>query len=137
MPVPRKYDVTLAGRGFMLVRTNYAARAWQRTGEVDAPGSRSTTDSQWGALRDEIDHPEVWDDWSGGYGHAYRRQEQPNTYHWSENADLRFPNQIIHCLQPQLAPTASLNINVQGFADVPLVGVSAPPAGAGTVLVYG
>lgn len=100
MPVQRRYDFQLAGKGFMLARGEFKGRAWTRTGRADAPGQRTQADARYGVLPDELDHPEVWDDWSGGMGYAYRRSENANTYHWSENFDARFPRQLVHCQRP-------------------------------------
>lgn len=94
-PVGRRADFILGGKPFMLARGQFKGRAWTRTGRSDAPGVRSAADARFGALPDELDHPEVWDDWSGGAGHAYRRPGEP-TYHWSENFDARFPRQLVH-----------------------------------------
>lgn len=114
-------DFFLNGRPFMLARDEKSrGRAWQRTGRSDAPGRRSTTDVKYGELPDEIDHPEVWDDWSGGYGDAYRDPEQPNRVHWSEGMDTRFPRQMVHCQQIGLAPGASHNVRVEFVSDVPI-----------------
>lgn len=138
MPTNRRFDFMLGGKGFMCPRSEYKGRIWSRSGRSDTPGQRSVTDSKFGVLPDELDHPEVWDDWSGGFGHAYRKPEAPNTYHWAENFDARFPRQLVHCQAPQLLPSryASINVNVEGFLDVPLPGAS-PPIGAGAVLAYG
>jgi hypothetical protein len=105
MPVRRAHDFQLNGKGFMLARGEYKGRAWQRTGRSDAPGLRSQTDARFGTLEDELDHPEVWDDWSGGFGYAYRRTGE-NTYHWAENFDARFPRQLVHAQQLRMLPAA-------------------------------
>jgi hypothetical protein len=130
MPVGRRYDYMLGGKGFMLVRNQYKGRAWTRTGASDAPSRRSDADTKYGMLADEIDHPEVWDDWSGGYGQPYRRAGE-NTYHWAENFDARFPRQLVHC-QQLMRVTATMatggysvnlkNVGVEQFADRPLYG---------------
>ncbi len=99
MPVSRRFDFQLGGKGFMLQRGQFRGRAWQRTGRSDTPGQRSAEDARYGVLPDELDHPEVWNDWSGGAFHPYRRPEALNTYHWAQNFDPRFPRQLIHCQQ--------------------------------------
>jgi hypothetical protein len=108
MPVRRAHDFQLNGKGYMLARGEYAGRAWSRVGRSDAPGVRSQTDAKWGVLDDELDHPEAWDDWSGGYGYPYREPGAP-TYHWAENFDARWPRQLVHAQQPRLfASTANV-----------------------------
>ncbi len=97
MPVSRRFDFQLGGKGFMLQRGQFRGRAWTRTGRSDTPGQRSAEDARYGVLPDELDHPEVWNDWSGGAFHPYRRPGQENTYHWAENFDPRFPRQLVHC----------------------------------------
>jgi len=121
----------------MLVREQ--GRAWARTGYPDVPSRRSPTDTTYGNVPDTLDHPEVWEDWSGGFGDAYRRPDRPNVTHWSRGFDLRFPRQGIHCQAPQLLPAryASTRANADFFLDVPLPGVANPPAGAGAVLALG
>ena len=96
MPVRIGADFQLDGKPFMLARGQFKGRAWRRTGTPDSPGRRLAADVRWGQLPDEIDHPEVWDDWSGGFGDAYRDPEHPNRYHWAENFDPRFPHQLVH-----------------------------------------
>lgn len=117
-------------------------RWWHRTSQPDTPTKRTPVDFNYGNVPDEIDHPEVWEDWSGGFGDAYRIVEHPNAFHWSQNFDGRFPKQLIHAQQPNLLPAryASTNFNVDSFIDVPLPlgsGAPEPPAGAGAVLVLG
>jgi hypothetical protein len=53
MPVGRRFDFQLAGKGYILVRGEYKGRAWSRTGRSDAPGVRSQVDARWGVLEDE------------------------------------------------------------------------------------
>ena len=95
MPVQRKFDFQLDGKGFMLFRTQTKGRSWHRSGLSDTPSRRSPGSVQYGELPSEVDHVEVWDDWSGGFGQAYRRFGE-NTYHWAENFDARFPRQLVH-----------------------------------------
>jgi hypothetical protein len=121
----------------MLARGEYKGRAWTRTGRNDAPGQRSPSDAQYGVLPDELDHPEVWDDWSGGYGDAYRHQ--PNTYHWAENMDARFPRQLVHAQELIPIHTAAspyhingmeiLEVNVNQLAEGPTA------VGAGDIVI--
>ncbi len=120
MPVQRRFDFQLAGKGFMLSRNASTGRAWQRTGSPDTPSQRSTEAAKYGALPDVIDHPEVFNDWSGGFGHAYR-QVGANTYHWGENFDARFPKQLVHCQLPTVvtSQTASVCRDIQRFSLVP------------------
>lgn len=142
MPVGQRYDYMLNGKGFMLARGQYKGRAWQRTGTPDTPGTRTETDAKYGAVADQLDHPEVWDDWSGGFGQAYRRAGE-NTYHWAENFDARFPRQLVHCQALRLiadtlaSPTSSdprgRNVCVEHFLDAPPRDVLRPPPGTGVV----
>jgi hypothetical protein len=138
MPVQRRFDFQLAGKGFLLARGQFKGRAWDRTGRADTPGQRTQVDAKFGVLPDELDHPEVWDDWSGGFGHAYRRPDEPNTYHWSENFDARFPRQLVHCQAPrELAGEATYQVH--DICVIPLqsaVDVTVPP-GEMTVLGFG
>lgn len=105
----RRFDYELGGKGFILVRgMGSQGRAWYRTGQADTPGRRSALDVKYGELPDELDHPEVWDDWSGGCGYPYRDPGQP-VYHWGENIEARFPRQITHAQMPRLlASTANV-----------------------------
>ena len=82
----------------MLVRGASRGRAWHRTGRSDAPEAlpRLAAEPELFISPDQLDFAEVWDDWSGGFGDAYRRPEAPNRYHWAENFDLRFPRQAVH-----------------------------------------
>ncbi len=135
--MPRRFDFLLNGRGYLLSKPgNGRGRAWHRVGRPDTPirmGSRSEEQAGYGGVDPQLDYPEVWDDWSGGYGHAYRSPDAPNTYHWAENFDARFPKQLVHCQQPRPLYTANsvywmclpdaatgtrLSLeNIDGFAD--------------------
>ena len=99
--VGNRFDFQYGGKGYILQRGQFKGRAWQRTGRADTTGQRSQQAAEFGVLPDELDHPEVWDDWSGGFGHPYREVGE-NPYHWAENFDARFPRQLVHCQQPQL-----------------------------------
>lgn len=136
MPIGnRRFDIQIGGKGYMLDRGSFRGRAWQRTGASDSPGRRSVTDVKYGELADEIDHPEVWDDWSGGYGYAYRRAGE-NTYHWAENFDARFPRQLCHAIEL----TATFYSH-RGFIDVEVLGSGMDAErnrpGSGMVLAMG
>jgi hypothetical protein len=141
----RAYDFTLTSnrttRGFLLWRFGEGqARAWQRRGESDTASRRSDEDLKYSKLPDEIEFAAVYNDFSGGYGYAYRRAQNISGIHWSQNMDTRFPRQAVHCQALQLLPQAayaSTNINCEYLIDVPLRGVSDPPAGTGTVLAVG
>lgn len=119
------------------------ARAWDRRGTADIPYRfYQWTSGPYDPEPPEIDHSAVFDDWSGGYGHAYRDDQLPNdnTYNFSWNFDARFPKQLIHAQQLQYLPNSRYsgsNINCEYLTDVPLPGVASPPAGAGAVLAYG
>ncbi len=143
MPVGRRFDFQIANRGYMLQRGTYKGRTWQRVGRADTPGQRTTSDARFGVLPDELDHPEVWDDWSGGMGYAYRRPENAGGYHWAENFDARFPRQLVHCQAPVLAKgTVSINNsyaylleNADGIIDSSPV-LAPPDEGSGTVTLF-
>lgn len=143
MPVGRQYDFKLNHYGYMLLRDRFAGRAWHRTALADAPSRRSEEDVEFGTLPSQIDHTEVWEDWSGGFGSAYRRPERRNAYHWSENFDARFPRQLVHCQEMRSAPTALSNsvrygVNAESFLDVPLTNASEHKrVGAGAILSLG
>lgn len=140
MPVNRDADIYLDGKPFQLSRaTSMRGRAWTRTGSVDAPSRRSPTDTRYGVVADVLDHPEVWEDWSGDSGYAYRDPDKLTAIHWSEGFERRFPGQLVHCQALQTLPAryASVNLDVDRIADVPLPGVSSPPAGAGAVILLG
>lgn len=142
MPVGRRYDFTLNGKGYILARPEQG-RAWQRSGIPDTPSRRSPTDAKYGELPDELDHPEVWDDWSGGYGLAYRRNGE-NRYHWAINFDARNPRQLVHVQGVQLAKTdfsiadASKYMleSVDGVYDSTLLN-SDGGQGAGKLVIFG
>ncbi len=146
MPWPHRsnqqYDYMLGGKGFMLVRDpKTQGRSWDRKGTADIPYRfYQWRSGPYDPQPDEIDHAEVFNDWSGGAGQAYRPAEDSNDYLYSQNFDTRFPRQLIHAQALQLLPAARYsgsNVNCEYLQDVPLPGVSAPPAGAGAVLAYG
>lgn len=135
MPTQKgQFDFVLGGKGYMLARQknrsgrDVDARSWARTGSSDAPERRSATDVQFGELPGEEEFVEVWEDFSGGFGNAYRDPAEPNAIHWSENMDTRWPGQAVHC--QQLAPFAAASgmFNINFLIDVPYTGDdSAPP----------
>ncbi len=143
--------------GYMLARDpKTRGRAWQRTGVTDSLSTQKRivhaaygNQENYGGLPAELDTPEVFDDWSGGYG-QYRRHHEVDTnhYHLAYNTDTRFPGMWYHAQAPQLlcvqlngsavgGAYASAAVNADYFMDVPLPGVANPPAGAGSVLVAG
>src|SRR3990172_4070578 len=135
-PVNQSADFFLNAKPYMLARTEpFKGRAWQRTGQPDTPSRRSEIDAKYGVVEDTLDHPEVWDDWSGGFGQAYRRAGE-NTYHWAENFDARWSRQLVHCQTLQTfnaefnfgGPNVLLD-NVTHFHDVGLPSVALPEAG--------
>lgn len=100
-------------------------------------------------LPPQIEYPELWNDWSGGFGYPYRHPkdtqsyygffENPNRYHWSENFDARFPHQLVHCQQMQLLPAryGSYNSSVWNLIDMPVGSLSSPltTPGMGSVMI--
>lgn len=147
MPVNRKADYFLNGKPYMLARGDSRGRAWQRTGVPDSPDRRGPSDLEWGNLPAVLDRPEVWDDWSGGYGNAYRDPEAPNIVHWSENMDTRFPRQMVHCQRLLTIGTNQVMLDAgmlpyvrngaEFMADIRTDVVGSVEAGAGQVLVVG
>jgi hypothetical protein len=141
----RAHDFTLENAdrryGFLLWRFGQGqGRAWSRKGTPDTASRRSEEDLKYSRLDDDIEFAAVYNDFSGGYGQAYRKAGMADTLHWSENMDVRFPRQAVHCQALQLltgAAYASTNFNVEYLTDVPLRGVAAPPDGAGSVLAIG
>ena len=128
MPTGRKYDFILNHNGYILARPKGGARAWARTGLPDTPAvEQPRLSAEYGGLPPQVEYPEVWVDWSGGYGYAYRhpRDENsyfgflanPNTYHWSENFDARFERQIVHTQKLQTGPGNMFGI--EAFMDSP------------------
>src|SRR6185312_1355206 len=151
MPVANQSgDFLINGLPYILARDpRNRGRAWNRSGLADILGTQRRivrsiygSEEQYGGFPDEIDHPSVMDDWSGGFGDFYRRDDQPNHYHFAQNFDARFPKQLIHAQQPNVLPAryASANLNADAFVDVPLPlgsGAAPQPAGAGAVLALG
>lgn len=151
MPVGIAGDFTLNGKPYILARASYKGRAWRRTGLPNAVRPRGTdADAQRNALPPENDFVATYDDFSGGFGDAYRNPTNPSRIHWSENFESRFPRQLVHAQGPRTllgAATASGGSvlgDTQGrwAFQVPLSGQGAGlraggPAGFGSVLVYG
>lgn len=104
-----RYDFVINGKGFLLYRDPQGGRSWNRTSTPDTPVkvfARSEEGGQYGGVDPQVDYPEVWDDWSGGYGYDERPEDRPNTYRDSINFDARFPGQLILCQDPQLLYSA-------------------------------
>jgi hypothetical protein len=100
VPVKRSGDYMLNGKPFMLARGQFKGRAWRRNGLPNAVRPRATdADLQRNALPAEVDFVATYEDFSGGYGDAYRDPQTPNRIHWGENMETRFPRQAIHCQQ--------------------------------------
>lgn len=142
MPPNLRYDFAINGKGFMLARVQ-GGRAWTRKGVSDSLSTQRriarsvySSEQEYGGLPDELDHPEVHDDWSGGFGDYYYRPEHANHYHAGYNIDTRFPGMWFHAQKPQMlaARYASMANMIEGFLDLP---VRNTPAGAGKVCVFG
>lgn len=141
----KAFDFTITHQakkyGFLLWRFGDGqGRAWNRRSTPDTASRRSQEDLKYSRLPDEVEFAAVYNDFSQGYGYSYRRPERDGTVHWTENMDVRFERQAVHCQALQLLPQAqyaSTNINVEYFLDVPLRGVASPAEGAGTVLAVG
>ncbi len=137
----------IGGQGFMLFRDDKTgAQGYSRTGVSDALSTQRrlyrsiSTQEVYGGMPDELDHPEYWDDWSGGALNYRADQSEPEHYHLGINMDTRFPHLAFPCQAPQVlaARYASGAGNADFFIDVPLPGTgNVPPAGAGAVLAVG
>lgn len=146
MPSPLRpnpqYDYVLNGKGYMLVRQPpQNARSWDRRGTADIPYRfYQWSSGPYDPEPPEIDRTGVFNDWSGGYGHAYREAPDDNFYLYAQNFDTRWPKQLIHSQTLQYLPNtrySGSNVNCEYLTDVPLLGVASPPAGAGAILAYG
>ena len=140
MPINRAADYYLDGKPFMLERQgNWKGRAWRRGGEISVPGFQTTrTEQGVENFPDQIEFAEVWDDWSGGAFESYRTSERPNTYHWGQNCDTRFPHQLTHALRLIPAGTQTYNSQTEALLDVPSpTGADIGRLGAGAVLAIG
>lgn len=133
----RQHDLSLAGKGFMLLRRRNGGRSWHRHAVPDLPGGSAAGEARYANQPANYRFAEPFEDFSGGDGYAYRSAAPPGGVHWSENMDLRFPGQAVHC---QALTTVSVDtsgagplIDVTALLDVPLYGVSFPPPGAGAV----
>src|SRR5437016_3483641 len=97
----------------MLQRSQaFRGRAWKRSGVPVKAGSPFPEEERYESSQvpEEIAFVEVFDDFSGGFGYAYRRpplpyryipvvareMADPNVYHYAENYDARFQNQLVH-----------------------------------------
>lgn len=141
-----QYDLLLGAdppKGFMLARGRAKGRAWRRVSVPSIPGGSSPSESRFGTTSPEIAFREVFDDFSGGDGYAYRGAAPPNAIHWSENLDCRFPGQAVHCQNLQLLPNGvPSRANADAFLTMPISQGGIGPwrrgaAGAGDVLVVG
>lgn len=146
----KKFDFLLDGKGYLLYRQNAAGpRSWQRTGMPDTPQvEQPRIASEFGGLPGQIDYPEVWNDWSGGFGYAYRhpRDENsyfgflanPNFYHWSINFDARFERQLVHAqkLQTLVSRYSAYQSGVLNMLDVPYPSLAIPIAFGGLGGIY-
>src|SRR5919197_2662957 len=139
MPNNEQFDFLLGGRGFMLARGRSKGRAWKRSSVASVPGRASPDEGRFGTTAPDLQFREVFDDFSGGDGHAYRAVAPPNGVHWSENFDLRFPGQAVHCQALMTLTvstrTAPIGADTSVLFDVPLPGVTNPPPGTGALLL--
>ncbi len=157
--MPERYDFQVGSgpggpKGFMLARGANRGRAWHRSSIKSVPGRELTpgygtsaeqlifkrSELRFATTPPDVRFAEVFDDFSGGFGHAYRSVAPPNGIHWSENIDTRFPGQAVHV---QALLTATLYDNIDGaqvggvshLVDIPL---SNPvPPGFGSVFAFG
>lgn len=133
----RQNDFSLDDRPFRLLRRRGAGRSWHRYSVADLPGGAGPDEGRFNSLSPGLRFAEVFDDFSGGDGWAYRSSAPPDAVHWSENLDTRFQGQAVHC---QALTTVSVDtagagplVDVVGLMDVPLYGVANPPPGTGAV----
>lgn len=131
------FDFSVAGRAFMLARGRSKGRAWRRSSVKSVPGGSSPGESRFGTTPAHIEFREVFDDFSGGDGHAYRGVAPPNGIHWSEGLDCRWPGQAVHVQALAVARHLTTNqpdpYGVVRLADVPEA-FQFPREGSGTVL---
>jgi hypothetical protein len=134
VPLTRDADYYLDAKPFMLQRQGvWRGRAWRRTAQVNVPGRASSSDEQsYSALPEQIDFAETWTDWSDGAFHAYRESSAPNTYHWGQDVDARFPNQLIHGQEIQRTGAWAIEayLNIPNIAAGTLPEFTRPGAGA-------
>ena len=93
----RQHDLQLAGKGFMLLRRRNGGRSWHRHAVPDLPGGPAPGETRYANQPANYRFAEPFEDFSGGDGYAYRSASPPGGIHWSENADTRWPGQIVHC----------------------------------------
>lgn len=145
MPRDQQHDFYLGTppRGFMLARGRSKGRAWRRSSVASIPGAASPDENKYGSTAPQIAFREVFDDWSGGDGYAYRTTAPANGVHYSQDFDVRFPGQAIHCQALQLLGSSVPSAyNADAFLTVPIsqggIGPFRPgQAGTGDVLVVG
>ena len=127
----------------MLTRSGRSGvnRSWKRSGVNVSPVGGSPGESRFNAAQADIRFAEVFDDFSGGFGYAYRTAAPANGIHWSENMETRFPGQAVHCQRLMTASVFDVfdGAPVGGFewlTDLALTGPT-PAVGFGAVYAYG
>lgn len=137
MAANQQYDFLLHGKGYMLVRARSgAARSWKRYGVNVSPAGSSPDEGKFNAGPAEIRFAETFDDFSGGFGYAYRTAAPPNGIHWSENMDTRFAGQAVHCQAPLVATLPDAGGNAGGvnwLYDIPMANPVPPVGFAGVI----
>ena len=148
----QQFDFRLGQFGYMLARGQFKGRAWRRTGHPNAVRPLATdADLQRNALPPELDFVATYDDFSGGFGDAYRDPSTPTRIHWSQNMETRFPRQAIHCQGPRTlensfttspsggSVAAHGTTDARWFLQVPplTTGAKINQGGGGAILMYG
>jgi hypothetical protein len=143
VPVNQQADIFLSGKPFMLQRAKgFRGRAWSRGGAKSVPGSGTPGESHFSTTAPDVAFADTFDDFSGGFGYAYRGPSTPpGAVHWSEGFDLRFPRQAVHA---QALVQATLWDDIDGaqaggvswLYDLPMK-APVPPAGFAAVHAYG
>ena len=112
-----KYDIVLNNLGFMLARKNNerGPRMWR----VDASGAsiaeQSPTEARYGNQPATVEMPMVWKTAHLGYGDEETRVE--GRYHYANNVDARFANQVIPGPLVTTIETTTPTANVSKFIE--------------------
>jgi len=115
---PNPYDIILAGKGYMLARSEQlgrGGRAWQVTSQGASIARQTERESRYGNQPPNIELPVVWSTAHLGYGDE--RQVQEGRYHYAVGVDARFPEMLIPGPYVTVVSTG-LSENVTRFAEI-------------------